>query len=392
MLALTNCDVFSGDEVFHDKAVIVEGNSIVDLIPMGEIPSSFETVDLGGASVTPGFVDLQVNGGGDRLFNDDPSEETIEAIVAAHRRFGTTDLLPTFITGPEEMMAKAIAAVSSCLERGVAGVLGIHLEGPFLNPEKAGVHDPRYMRRMASEDLRLLPSFASDGIALLTVAPEMVDAGVIAAAVSRGVKVSAGHSNAFFDQMLEAFGEGLDCGTHLFNAMRNIESREPGVVGAILQEDRVRCGVIADGFHVHPASLRIAWRAGGPGRTFLVTDAMPPVGGERMEFRIGGYEAEVVDGRCQTRDGVLAGSALDMASAVRTTVQRVGVPKDEALRMASLYPAEYIGVDDRLGRIAPGYRANLAFIDTEMHVLGVMVGGEIEWNSPRRTSADAQGS
>lgn len=378
MPALTNCDVYTGEQVLDDKAVIVEAGSIADLVALDEIPPGHETIDLGGAGVAPGFVDLQVNGGGDRLFNDDPSRETIEAIVAAHRRFGTTDLLPTFITGAEETMAKAIAAVGSCLQQGVAGVLGIHLEGPFLNPEKAGVHDPQFMRRMGSEDLRLLPTFVGEGVVLLTVAPEMVDPGVIAEIVSRGVKVSAGHSNALFDQMLEAFAEGLDCGTHLFNAMRNIESREPGVVGAILQDDRVRCGVIADGFHVHPASLRVACRAGGRGRTFLVTDAMPPVGGEVLEFRIGAHDAEVVDGRCQTREGVLAGSALDMASAVRFAVQRLGIAKDEALRMASLYPAEYVGVEDRLGRIAPGYRANLAFFDTEMHVHGVMVGGEIQ--------------
>ncbi len=377
MLTLTNCDVYSGDEVRHDRAVVVRGGLIADLVPFDAIPEGGEMVDLGGASVVPGFVDLQVNGGGDRLFNDDPSPETIEVIVAAHRRFGTTDLLPTFITGSEEMRAKAIAAVGSCLEQGVPGVLGIHLEGPFLNPEKAGVHDPGFMRRMSHDDLGQLPDFG--GVVLLTLAPEVVEAGLIAAAVERGIKVSAGHTNALFEQMVEAFDEGLDCGTHLFNAMRNIESREPGVVGAILENDRICCGVIADCFHVHPASLRVAWQANGRGRTFLVTDAMPPVGGELLEFQIGSQKAEVVEGRCQTPEGVLAGSALDMASAVRNTVQRLGLPKDEALRMASLYPAAYVGVDDRLGRIAPGYHANLTILDTEMYVRGVMVAGKMEW-------------
>ncbi len=380
MLALTNCDVYTEDEVHYEKAVIVRGDLIADLVPIDAIPVGAETVDLAGASVVPGFLDLQVNGGGDRLFNDDPTQETIEAIVAAHRRYGTTDLLPTFITGADKPMAEAIEAVRSCLDSGVPGVLGIHLEGPFLNPEKAGVHEASLMRRMSADELKRLPSFENGSPVLLTVAPEMVDPGVIAAAVDRGVKMSAGHSNATYDQMVAAFEEGLDCGTHLFNAMRNIESREPGVVGAILANDRAWCGVIADGFHVHPASLRVAWRANGRGRTFLVTDAMPPVGGERQEFPIGGYDAEVVDGRCQTQEGVLAGSALDMASAVRNAVQRLDLPKDEAFRMASLYPATYLGVDDRLGRIAPGYRANLTIVDTEVHVRGTVVSGELQWN------------
>ena len=380
MQALTNCDIYAGDEVFHDKAVIVEGEKIADLVSIQQLPVDASVLDLGGASVAPGFIDLQVNGGGDRLFNDDPTQETIEIIQAAHRRFGTTDLLPTFITGLDEQMVRAIRAVEDCLENDLPGILGIHLEGPFLNPEKAGVHDENLMREMATADLSLLPSF-DRGKVLLTVAPEMVEQGLIAECVSRGVKVSAGHTNATHEQMRRAFQEGLDCGTHLFNAMRNIESREPGVVGSLLRDANASCGVIVDGFHVHPTSVGVAWQANGEGQTYLITDAMPPVGGSETSFRIGAYDAEVVDGRCQTADGVLAGSALDMASAVRNAIQKVGIPKDEALRMASLYPAAYLDVDDRLGRIAPGYEANLVLVNNEIHVQGVMIGGVMEWLS-----------
>lgn len=378
MQALTNCDVYTGDRVLLDQAVVVRGDCIVDLVPMDAIPREADVHDLQGLSLTSGFIDLQVNGGGDVLFNDAPGRETIETMVRAHRRFGTTDLLPTFITGRDEDLVEAVEAVRACIEAGVPGVLGIHLEGPFLNPTKAGVHDASLMRRMTTSDLKLLPSLAK-GPVLLTLAPEMVDEGVIAEAVRRGLKVSAGHSNATCEEMGAAFREGLDCGTHLFNAMRNIESREPGVVGSVLENDNVWCGIIVDGFHVHFGSVRVAWNANASGRTFLVTDAMPPVGGRKASFHIGEYEAAVVDGRCQTAEGVLAGSALDMASAVRNAVQRVGIPKDEAFRMASRYPARYVGVDDRLGSVAPGYQANLVIIDNELHPRGVMVAGKLEW-------------
>lgn len=374
MLALTNCVVYTGAEVRRDRAVLVEDGLIADLVAPERVPATADVHDLEGATVSPGFVDLQVNGGGDRLFNDEPTVEAIEAIVAAHRRYGTTDLLPTFITDRDEKTREAIAAVEECLRVGMPGVLGIHLEGPFMNPEKAGVHDGALMRRLTAADLDLLPDF-EQGRVLLTVAPEMIDDGLVAEIVGRGIKVSAGHSNAPHARMVEAFDEGLDCGTHLFNAMRNIESREPGVVGSILDDGDVWAGIIVDCFHVHPSSVRVACKANGPGRTFLVTDATPPVGGERDEFRIGGHAASVVNGRCQTAAGVLAGSALDMASAVRNTVRRVGLPKDEALRMATLYPATYIGADDRLGRIEPGYRANLTLLDEEMEVRGVLVDG-----------------
>jgi N-acetylglucosamine-6-phosphate deacetylase len=378
MLALTNCDVYSGERVYYEKAVLIRQGLVVDLVAFDEVPEGAETLDLQGATVSPGFIDLQVNGGGDCLFNDDPTPASIRTIIAAHRRFGTTDLLITLITDTDEKIRQAVDAVEECLGHREPGLLGFHLEGPFLNPEKAGVHDPALMRRMDAVDLDLLPD-PKHGRVLLTVAPEVVETGLIAEIVAKGVKVSAGHSNALHGRMLQAFDEGLDCGTHLFNAMRNIESREPGVVGSVLDDGRVWAGMIVDGFHVHPSSVHVAWKANGPGRTFLVTDAMPPVGGEKSDFRIGGHSAAVVDGRCQTPKGVLAGSALDMAGAVRNMVQKVGVPKDEALRMATLNPATYLGIDDRLGLIEPGYRANLAIMDDQIHVQGVFLDGVPRW-------------
>ena len=376
MYALVNCEIFTAAEVLHDQAVLVRDGTIADVVPRAAVPADYEEHDLGNLSVAPGFIDLQVNGGGDVLFNDAPSPETVRAIVAAHRRFGTTDLLPTFITGRDDAMADAIDAVRACLRAGDTGVLGIHLEGPFLNPEKAGVHEPGLMRRMTLADVELLPDLG-DGAVVMTVAPECVDEGVIAEATRRGVRVSAGHTNATRDEILRAFSEGVDCTTHLFNAMRALESREPGVVGAALEADAISASIIVDGHHVHFGTVRVAWQAKAPRKLFLVTDAMPPVGGTRSSFWIGGREAHVEGGRCQTTGGVLAGSALDMASAVRHCVHDVGIPKDEALRMASTYPAEYLGVADRLGRVRSGYRANLAIFDDEIHVRGVVVNGEL---------------
>lgn len=377
VLALTNATVHTGDAVVADRAVVVRGERIAALVAPDAIPRGAEVVDLGGATVAPGYVDLQVNGGGDRLLNDDPTPEAVAAIAAAHRRRGTTGLLPTFITGPDDARQAAIEAVGACLEAGVPGVLGIHLEGPFLNPAKAGVHDPALMRRMTRGDLARLPAYPR-GRVLLTVAPEMVDDGVIAAAARAGVKVSAGHTDADRARIAAALDEGLDGATHLFNAMRPLASREPGAVGALLADDRAWCGLIVDGVHVHPDLVRLAWRANAPGRTFLVSDAMPPVGGRRRRFAIGGRVAELADGRCRTADGVLAGSAIDLATAVRTAVHRAGIPAEEALRMASTYPARYLGVGDRLGRIAPGCLADLVVLDDALHVRAVVDRGRLE--------------
>jgi N-acetylglucosamine-6-phosphate deacetylase len=381
MKALANCDIYSGDEVHHDRAILIRDGKIEDLVALDQIPAGTEVQDLGGATVSPGFVDLQVNGGGDCLFNDDPSPAGIRTIVEAHRRYGTTDLLVTLITDRDDKIRQAVDAVRQCLREGMPGLLGIHLEGPFLNPEKAGVHDGGLMREMTSSDLRLLPDF-EQGKTLLTLAPEMVEPGLIAKIVERGIKVSAGHSNALHERMTRAIEEGLDCGTHLFNAMRNIESREPGVVGSVLDAPGVSAGIIVDGFHVHPSSVRVALKANGPGSTFLVTDAVSPVGGKRADFKIGGHEARVVEGRCQTPDGTLAGSALDMATAVRNVVQKLGLAKDEALRMATLYPARYIGATD-IGLVEPGYRANLAIMGPEMYVRGTLIDGTPAWEDAK---------
>jgi N-acetylglucosamine-6-phosphate deacetylase len=347
------------------------------------LEAGIEQVDLRGQSVSPGFIDVQVNGGGDVLFNDDPSVEQIMKIRDAHRRFGTTDIMVTYITGPGDGMRRAAVAVSACREQGIDGVLGIHFEGPAINPVRAGVHDKAWIRSEPADELATTYTLGPGTPTVVTLAPEMVKPGFIAQLVRQGIRVSIGHTDATFDQALGAIDEGATGGTHLWNAMSGLTSRRAGAVGALLHDDRVWCGVIADGFHVDFTTLAVSVRAKPRGRTFLVTDAMSPVGGAKDTFILGPHAVRVVDGKCQTEDGTLAGSALDMATAVRNCIQKIGIPKAEALRMATFYPARFLGLDDQLGSIRPGRLARLAIFDGDLRVSTVVTGGEFRAVSRR---------
>jgi N-acetylglucosamine-6-phosphate deacetylase len=365
--------VFDGAVVHRNAAVVIDGTQIAGIVPHDEVPSSMAVRPFGGAWLAPGFIDIQVNGGGDVLFNDHPTPEGIATIVAAHRRFGTTGLLPTLISDTPEKMRAALAAVDAVMAR-EPGVLGIHLEGPFLSHEKPGVHDLRVIRKPTREDAALLTA-PRPGVTLVTLAPEQVPAGFIAALVGAGVRVSLGHSMATYVQTQGAMAEGLSGFTHLFNAMRPLASRDPGPIAAALESPNAWFGLLVDGVHVDPAVLRLALR--GRARPILVTDAMPPVGGRRPTFSLYGEEMMVSDGRSTRRDGTLAGACLDMASAVRNAVRLLGVTLEDALRMASTHPADFIGLGHVLGRLAPGHRADVvAFDPTTMQVLDTWVAGK----------------
>ena len=366
--------VFDGAVTHRDAAVVIAGDRIERLVPRAELPANLPVHELAeGVWLAPGFIDLQVNGGGDVLFNDATTPETISRIVAAHRRFGTTALLPTLIS---DSAAKTGAAVAAVDELGGANpaVLGIHLEGPFLSPEKAGVHDARHIRHPGARDLDVIMA-RRRGVTLVTLAPERVPPDFIGKLTRTGVRVALGHSMATYAQTREAIAAGLTGFTHLFNAMRGLDSREPGPIGAALDCADVWSGLIVDGVHVAPAMLRLALR--GRGRPVLVTDAMPPVGGTQTTFTLNGDQVSVRDGRCTRQDGRLAGSCLDMASAVRNCVRLLGAPLTDALRFASLHPAQFLGLDAELGRIAPGLRADLIAIDYEsVEVRQTWVAGE----------------
>lgn len=373
--ALTHARVLAADGWHDDLAVLLEGERIVDLLPPADprVRDAHQH-DLHGAMLVPGFIDVQVNGGGGVLFNEAPTVETLRRIGAAHRRFGTTGFLPTLISDRVEVMRAALAAVEQALAEGVPGLLGIHLEGPYLAAARKGVHDPKYFHAPGSDELALLCA-PHRGVRLLTLAPDRVPLASIGALAGAGLIVCAGHTAADYETIRAALAAGVRGFTHLFNAMTPFGSREPGVVGAALEDADSWCGIIVDGHHVHPASLRVAIAAKPRGKMLLVTDAMPPVGADRPDYVLNGETIVVRDGICQTAQGVLAGSALDMASAVRNAVQLLGLPLEEAVRMASTYPAEFLGLGASQGRIAPGYRADLVALDDEYRVQRSWIGG-----------------
>ena len=356
----------------RDVCVVVEDGFIVALLH-GEPPAG-DLVDLDGGYLVPGFIDAQVNGGGGVLFNNDTSVDAINAIGRAHRRFGTTGFLPTLISDDAAVMQRAITATRDAIEQGVPGVLGIHLEGPYLAPARKGTHDDAKFRVPDDAEIAMATSL-DNGISLLTLAPERVPTESILAIVQRGGIVTAGHTAGSYDEIRAGIDAGITGFTHLYNAMSPLQGREPGAVGAALEDDDCWCGVIVDGVHVHPASLRIALKAKPRGKVFLVTDAMPMVGGDDPSFDLYGETITAIDGVVRNAAGALAGSALDMASAVRNSVHLLGLPLDEACRMAAQYPAEFLGIGGSHGRIAPGYRADLVLLDGEVCVQRSWIGG-----------------
>jgi len=371
--AIAASHVFDGLAVHRDRAVLVDGSRIAALVPRRDVPAGVPVAALPeGLWLAPGFIDTQVNGGGGALFNDTPTPDAVATIVRAHRKFGTTALLPTLITDVPETTAKAIRAVDEAAAS-MPGVIGIHLEGPFLSPERPGVHDPRRLRRPNDDDLAMITA-KRRGVTLVTLAPEQVPSGFVSALASAGVRVALGHSMATYVETRAAMADGLTGFTHLFNAMRPLASREPGPVTAALENPTAWFGMIVDGVHVDPAVLRLALR--GLAQPMLVTDAMPPVGANGSAFTLYGDEITVRDGRCLRRDGTLAGSMLDMASAVRNSVDLLGVGLTDALRFASSNPANFLGLGHVLGRLAPNYRADLvAFDPTSIEVVSTWVAG-----------------
>jgi N-acetylglucosamine-6-phosphate deacetylase len=374
--ALLNGRVLLDEGFVEGRAVLLAGGRIVDVVANDHprVHDAVVRVDLGGNLLLPGFIDSQVNGGGGVLFNDTPDVETIATIGRAHRRFGTTSFLPTLISDDLGVVRAAIDAVDAAIAAKTPGVEGIHIEGPFISDARKGAHDSAHIRALDDEHLGLLSSLRH-GRTLVTLAPELASLQAIERLRAAGVVVAAGHSNATAAVITEALAHGLRGFTHLFNAMSPLQSREPGVVGAALDDPDSWCALIVDGWHVHPVTLRVALAAKRHERFMLVTDAMPSVGTDLSSFQLQGRRIDVLDGRCVDEQGTLSGSALDMASAVRNAVGLLGLPLETAARMASTYPAEFLGLGGELGRIAPDYRANLVLLDADLHVLDTWIDG-----------------
>lgn len=377
--ALINGRVVLPDSVRDNLCVVIDGDQIVAVSETP--PTDCETVNLGGQLLLPGFIDVQVNGGGGRLFNDDPSVETIVAMAAAHRRFGTTGLLPTLISDDFSIIEQAIVAVDAAIDRGVPGVLGIHIEGPFLSRKRRGIHLASMLQPFDDRFLEVLCS-ARNGRTLVTVAPECIAPGQIARLVDSGVIVSAGHSDADYETVRTAIDAGMTGFTHLFNAMSQLTNRAPGMVGAALEDSSTFAGIIIDGHHLHPATFRVGLAAKGTGRLMLVTDAMSTVGAEDREFMLQGRAIRQEGDRLVSEDGVLAGSTLTMAAALANAVEQSGLSLPAAVQMATSTPARFLGTAGQTGKIAEGLRADLVamndkFTVTQSWIAGVAYDGEV---------------
>lgn len=375
LLALVNGRVLTQRGIESGLAVVIEDRDIVAVLPEANaVANGAATHDLEGAYLLPGFIDCQVNGGGGVLFNNSPDMEALRRMGAAHRRFGTTGFLPTLISDDLHKMQAAIGATREAIASNVPGVLGIHLEGPYLAPARKGTHDAAKFRIPDAQEIRLATSL-DNGCTLITLAPEEVPVETIRTLVEAGAVVCAGHTAATYEETRAGLEAGIRGFTHLFNAMSPLQGRDPGAVGAALEDRESWCGIIVDGHHVHPASLRIALLSKPRGKVFLVTDAMPPVGADDPSYELYGEVITAEGGVVRNAAGALAGSALDMATALRNSVGLLGLPLEEAARMASTYPAEFLGLGESHGRIAPGYRADLVALDGDLQVRATWIDG-----------------
>jgi N-acetylglucosamine-6-phosphate deacetylase len=378
LTAFSGARIFNGINWHDDAALIARGDTVDAIAGAAETPAEAHSMDLGGGMLVPGFVDLQVNGGGGVMLNDRQDVETIRTICAAHAPFGTTALLPTLITDTPEITSAAVEAGAEAARRRVPGFLGLHLEGPHLSVARKGAHDPALIRVMDDADeATLIAAHRKVPHLLTTVAPESVTPERIARLVADGIVVSIGHSDASYASAVAAANAGASMVTHLFNAMSQIGNREPGLAGAAIDTGTLHAGLIADGIHVDPATIGIAVRAkNGPANIFLVTDAMATIGTQMRSFTLNGRLIKRENGSLRLADGTLAGADLDMISAVRFMHETIGLPLDEALRMGSLYPAQAMGVQERHGRLGPGTAASFVHLSDELDVRGVWVDGQ----------------
>jgi N-acetylglucosamine-6-phosphate deacetylase len=377
LLAISGARIFDSQTWHDNAALLIEFGYVAGIVPLSEVPANAEKVELDGGMIVPGFIDLQVNGGGGILFNNDTSLDAIRTICAAHAQFGTTGLLPTLITDTAAVNEKAIAAGLAAADAHVSGFLGLHLEGPHLSLARKGTHDPALIRPMDESDVARIKKAAETLPNLIcTVAAETVTPAQITILSDAGAVVSIGHSDADYETAMAAFAAGATMSTHLFNAMSQMGNREPGVVGATLDRPEAFAGLIADGIHVHPASIGAALRAKrGPGRIFLVTDAMSQTGTDIQTLTLNGRTITRANGALRLADGTLAGADLDMIDAVNFMIDTIGLDLEEVLRMASLYPAEAMGIEETYGTLQRGAVGSFAHLSDDRQVKATWIDG-----------------
>ena len=372
--ALIGAQLFSGKEFFDNRALLIDGENIIDVINEHDIPNNFEIQKLNGGILSPGFIDLQVNGGGGKLFNNSPDKESLNAIIEAHQHFGTTSIMPTVISDSLNVLKRCATTISEEIESNKS-LLGVHIEGPFFNVKYRGVHQKQYINTINSDYLNLFESL-KDFPVMLTLAPECISTKQLKHLKSLGFKILAGHTDASYDQLEEAIKYGLDGFTHLFNAMGQISAREPGVVGSALTFDNTTASIIVDLHHVHPSLIQMAYMQKPQGKLFFVSDSMATIHHGEPSFELYDEVVSESNGRIINSEGKLAGSSITQIDAIKNAYQSCNIPLNEALAMASRYPAEYLGVANYLGSLESGYRADLTHFSLDFQVQNVWVAGK----------------
>ncbi len=372
--ALIGAQLFSGKEFFDNRALLIDGENIIDIINEHDVPKNFEIQKLNGGILSPGFIDLQVNGGGGKLFNNSPDKKSLNTIIEAHQHFGTTSIMPTVISDSLNVLKKCTTTISEEIENNKS-LLGVHIEGPFFNVKYRGVHQKQYINTINSDYLNLFESL-KDFPVMLTLAPECISNKQLKHLKSLGFKILAGHTDASYDQLEEAINYGLDGFTHLFNAMGQISAREPGVVGSALTFDNAAVSIIVDLHHVHPSLIQMAHKQKPQGKLFFVSDSMATIHHGEPSFELYDEVVSESNGRIINSEGKLAGSSITQIDAIKNAYQSCNIPLNEALAMASRYPAEYLGVANYLGSLKSGYRADLTHFDLDFQVQNVWVAGK----------------
>ena len=378
MKAIINGELFIGNKFYTGKVLIMDGERIVDIIPQEELITTYgniETIDAENAYVTPGFIDLQLNGCGGVLFNDDISLETLDTMHKTNLKYGCTSFTPTLITTGDESIEKAIELVKGIENKGKYGVVGLHIEGPYISLQKKGIHNPKFIRKADEAMIDKMIEAGKENVRIVTLAPENTDKKIISKLNAAGIHVAVGHSNATYEQVKEKEGFGITLATHLYNGMSSFNHREPGVVGAVFDSD-IKAGVIADGFHCHYSAIKSAIKVMGE-RLYLVTDAVAPVGTDMEYFYFEGNKVFYKDGKCFGEDGTLGGSALTMDAGVRNLVKYCDITLEEAVRMATLYPAKAVNIDNEYGKLQPGCFADIVFLDKHLRLKKVIAKGEL---------------
>lgn len=378
MKAIVNGELFIGNKFYTGKVLIIDGERIVDIIPQEELTTTYgniETIDAENAYVTPGFIDLQLNGCGGVLFNDDISLETLDTMHKTNLKYGCTSFTPTLITTGDENIEKALELVKGIENKGKYGVVGLHIEGPYISLQKKGIHNPKFIRKADEAMIDKMVEAGKENVRIVTLAPENTDKKIISKLNAAGIHVAVGHSNATYEQVKEKEGFGITLATHLYNGMSSFNHREPGVVGAVFDSD-IKAGVIADGFHCHYSAIKSAIKVMGE-RLYLVTDAVSPVGTDMEYFYFEGNKVFYKDGKCFGEDGTLGGSALTMDAGVRNLVKYCDITLEEAVRMATLYPAKAVNIDNEYGKLQPGCFADIVFLDKHLRLKKVVAKGEL---------------